>query len=375
MRDREDEPWSEAQSRDLYAKALTEAGQIASRSVSTGFEERRKRTFDEFTEFMEKVGHGVSIDTASDLDVLAFIQGWWLPAHQQRCRTFSADGEKVASAAAMNGIVQHIGKSYSILGRTDQSNPAKQESVRSYCDGYRNRLHDQGVREKRARVFKEQKVSDLVSYLEGRIRQCTGIMKCVLMTDLAAVDYFWETWARGKECGELRADQIDFEEGLALPGWSKTIHNEPSSTIELTGDRKGRFLTSAVALIRELDQQGHPPGDGCIFRPMNRQRSGFKSVPNSANALRKRIQTHLKEAGLFAGETLHSFRRSAVQSASQIEGFDVPRLMSMGRWKSYAVFRRYIEEILYAMILQRLIIEDLALERVDRSRYQISAEL
>jgi integrase len=325
VRDREDEPWAEAQSQDLYTRAWFEAGKIASRSVTAGFEERRRRTFEEFTEFLAKVGHGVSVETASDLDVLAFIQGWWLPAHQQRCRTFCSDGEKVASAAAVNGIVQHIGKSYSMLGRSDQTNPAKQESVRSYCDGYRNHLHDQGVREKRALVFTEQKVSNLVGYLEGRIRLSCGIKKCVLMMDLAAVDYLWESWARGKECGELRADQIDFEEGLALPGWSKTVRNEPSSRIELLGERKGRFIESVVALIREFDQQGHPPGEGCLFRPMNRQRSGFKNEALSANALRKRIQLHLKEAGLYAGETPHSFQRSAVQSASQIEGFDVPR--------------------------------------------------
>jgi hypothetical protein len=57
------------------------------------------------------------------------------------------------------------------------------------------------------------------------------------------------------------------------------------------------------------------------------------------------VQVHHKESGLYAGETLHSFWRSAVQSAAQIEGFDVPKLMSMGRWKSYAAFRVYIGEI------------------------------
>jgi hypothetical protein len=61
--------------------------------------------------------------------------------------------------------------------------------------------------------------------------------------------------------------------------------------------------------------------------------------------MRKRVQAHLKAAGLFNGETLHSFRRSAVQGAAEIEGYDVPKLVAQGRWKSYAAFRLYIEEI------------------------------
>lgn len=61
--------------------------------------------------------------------------------------------------------------------------------------------------------------------------------------------------------------------------------------------------------------------------------------------MRKRIQKHLKDAGLFEGETLHSFRQSAVQNAAEIEGYDVEKLMVRGRWSSYAAFRLYVEEI------------------------------
>jgi hypothetical protein len=48
---------------------------------------------------------------------------------------------------------------------------------------------------------------------------------------------------------------------------------------------------------------------------------------------------------MYAGETLHSFRRSAVQNAVHIEGYNVKRLMELGRWKSYAAFCLYVEEI------------------------------
>jgi integrase len=161
----------------------------------------------------------------------------------------------------------------------------------------------------------------------------------------SCLDYLWKSWARGKECGELRASKVNFRDGVSEPGWSKTVRKEPSATIDLTSGKRGRFLKSAAALIREMEDGGHAIGMGFLFRPLNRRKDGFEDVALSANALRKRIQLHMKEAGLFEGETLHSFRRSAVQGAAEIEGYDVEKLMALGRWKSYAAFRLYIEEI------------------------------
>jgi hypothetical protein len=104
-------------------------------------------------------------------------------------------------------------------------------------------------------------------------------------------------------------------------------------------------LRSAAALVGEMEKGGHASSRGFLFRPLNRQRTGFEESALSAGALRKRIQQHMKDAKVFDGETLYSFRRSAVQNAASIEGYDVARLMELGRWKSYAAFRVYVEEI------------------------------
>jgi hypothetical protein len=213
------EEMTERESSELYRKALGEAAEIAKQSVSQGFEESRRKTFAEFETFLERVRHGLSAERASDLDVIAFMQGDWIPRHRANCRTrVGVDGEKVASASAVKGIIQQLAKSYSMLGRTDEANPAKQESVRSYCEGYRSWLREQGVREKRAKVFKDEKVEDLISYLEGEAERRTGLRECVLRMDIAAVDYLWESWARGKECGELLTSEVDFDGEVAEPG-------------------------------------------------------------------------------------------------------------------------------------------------------------
>jgi integrase len=338
--------WDEAKTDSLYAKALSEGAAIANQSVSTKFEEGRRKTWGEFLEFLGNVGRGLSVESASDLDVITFIQGIWMPGHVDKCRTRTdKDGEKVASASAIRGVIQHIARSYSMLGFSDADNPAKQESVKSYCEGYRVTLRGKGVREKRAKVFKEEKMTALITYLENGISRSEGLTRCMLIMDLAAVDYLWEAWARGKECGELRSDQVDLNKGVSLPGWSKTVQHEPSARINLTDGDRGRFIQSAARLIGEFERQGHSGGHGYLFRPMKRTRDGFEDSPLSANALRKRVQQHLKDAGLYDGERLHSFWRSAVQNAATVEGYDVRRLMELGRWKSYAAFRIYIEEI------------------------------
>jgi integrase len=277
--------------------------------------------------------------------VIAFVQGWWLPAHLQKCRTVNGEGKKVVSASSLRGAIQHLAKTFSMRGRRDEDNPAKKESVKSYCDGYRNRLHAAGVREKRAKVFGEGKVDDLVAYLEKSVQESSGVGRYVQLMDLCAVHYLWESWSRGKECGELRVDQVDFKRKEALPGWSKTVRQEPSARIDLHGSGRGRFIESAARLMKEMERQGHNEGHGFLFRPMNKARIGFIDSPLSAAALRKRIRHHLQDAGLYEGETLHSFRRSAVQNAVKIEGYDVKRLMEFGRWKSYGAFKLYIEKI------------------------------
>jgi hypothetical protein len=93
-------PWSE----EFYETVLGEAGRIANRSVSSRFEESRRKTFDEFKTFLKKVGNGLNIENAGGLDVVAFVHGEWIPTHRKNFRTTAGAGEeKVASASAIRG--------------------------------------------------------------------------------------------------------------------------------------------------------------------------------------------------------------------------------------------------------------------------------
>lgn len=324
----------------FYTAALQGAAEVAGKSVSGSFEDCRKKTWGEFCTFCSLVGKRA--EDAIDLDVVAFVHGFWLPRHQGACRTkVGNDGVKTASASAIKGVINHLNKSFNMLGRQGEQNPAGSDAVRSYREGYRNMLHEAGVREKRAVLFKEAKVNDFIMWLEEKVGGASGFTRCSLLTDLAIVHYLWETWSRGKECGSVEVRQIAFDDHVVRAGWTKTVREEPSSVIPV---ERG-FTEAAARLIHACDQVGDPVGLGYLFRPLNERRNGFKPEPMSSGTMRRRIQQRLKEAGLYEGETLHSFRRSAVQHAASIEGYNVERLMQRGRWASYAAFRLYIEEI------------------------------
>lgn len=95
------------------------------------------------------------------------------------------------------------------------------------------------------------------------------------------------------------------------------------------------FLEAASELVKVLADQGLDIGvSGFLFRAQTRSRTGFEDKPITSSALRKRIQKRLQDAGLFEGETLHSFCHSAVQHAAIELKYDVKKLMDLGGWKT-----------------------------------------
>lgn len=132
-----DEKWDAAKTAEFYETVLGEARLIAQKSVSTEFEERRKKTWAEYEAFVQKVGQGLSVETARGIDVIAFVHGDWIKKHSKNCRTtIGKEEKKVPSASAIEGVISQLAKTYSMMGRADAENPAKEESVLSYKKGY-----------------------------------------------------------------------------------------------------------------------------------------------------------------------------------------------------------------------------------------------
>jgi hypothetical protein len=170
----------------------------------------RKRTFEEYQKYMAQNPFGITVGTAGPEDVATFIHSEWIPNHSGNCRTtLPQTGQPVASASAVRGVVKDLSKSYRLVGYEGSSNPARSELVKSYRDGYRNMLYQQGVKTKRAKVFSEDKLNSLVTYLTAKLGTVEGMEKCVLAMDCAAVLYLWETlasWFKSVEkCARIKS--------------------------------------------------------------------------------------------------------------------------------------------------------------------------
>jgi hypothetical protein len=220
--------WTRAETEVRYGQTLQAVAQIAEMKSTKATNDGRKRTFEEYQKFLAQNPFGVSVETASPEDVAAFIHSDWIPNHSRNCRTVLPQTEQpVASASAVRGVVKDLFKSYRLLQYEGVSNPARSELVKSYRDGYGNMLHHSGVKVNWAKVFNEAKLNSLVAYLTMRLGATEGMERCVLAMHRAAVLYLWETLARGKECGKVRHDQIDADEGTVLVGPRRSAKSRP----------------------------------------------------------------------------------------------------------------------------------------------------
>jgi hypothetical protein len=80
------ERWSKTKTVAFYKQTLSKAGRIAQRSVSSGFEDARRKTWAEFAGFLQKVGMGLTVETARGIDIIAFIHGEWISSHRNDSR-------------------------------------------------------------------------------------------------------------------------------------------------------------------------------------------------------------------------------------------------------------------------------------------------
>jgi hypothetical protein len=109
-----------AETEAFYERALKSFGEIAEKSVDKANNNSRKRTF------LARNAYGVTVETTSAVDVGAFIVGEWISNHSAGCRTkLPATGQSVPSVSAINSVVKHLLKSYTLMGYEGRTNLAK----------------------------------------------------------------------------------------------------------------------------------------------------------------------------------------------------------------------------------------------------------
>ncbi|KXZ42531.1 hypothetical protein GPECTOR_138g662 [Gonium pectorale] len=125
---------------------------------------------------------------------------------------------------------------------------------------------------------------------------------------------------------------------------TKTVRGKraPAFYLEPNPERPALCFVTGFAYYLWLAGAAGQPITDYVFRPLAPTRQHFREAPYSSNALNARVKLHLHSAGLYEGETNHSFRRGALQAGAD-RGMSVAELMRMGQITSASTLKRYID--------------------------------
>ena len=154
----------------------------------------------------------------------------------------------------------------------------------------------------------------------------------------------------GARCGDLTF--VKTQEILRFPEndgflfnhvWGKTLRNGASNVfgIRRHSNRKlcpVRAIELYVAMCSKLNID---LSRGYLFRPTTPQ-GHISSNQLSVSAMRSRLQQYLVEAGIYEGESLHSFRAGSAITLA-LSGSQLSDIMSHVGWKSEATANHYLK--------------------------------
>jgi hypothetical protein len=127
------------------------------------------------------------------------------------------------------------------------------------------------------------------------------------------------------------------------PNGTKTVKGRRAAaqTFTLTEDRQFCFVHRLINFLSHSQGAGYPI-TGYLFRPCTADKKSFKEQACSSSSLCHSLQKYLRQAGLFAGETMHSLRRGGMQSDVH-KGASFADVQAKAQLKSPGVVKRYLD--------------------------------
>ncbi|GLC46554.1 hypothetical protein PLESTB_001621600 [Pleodorina starrii] len=304
---------------------------------------------------------------------LVYMVTWWLPHHRGR------DGGEVGPSAvkgclsALSGFFARAGRTGPYNAHTGQGNPCDCVWVEDFRAAYQRTRVLAGVSEVSAVPMTYAKYRALVAYLWGAVAQAPcSLERIVLLRDLLCVLLLWQTAFRGHDIGKLGlGDFVDPAQpdrpytGFPLPPpWLWGSEAAPTLGFRQRGTKTYKLARAPLVLLEPnsaepalciprtlahyvwcCSQPDAPAGSAVVdllFRPLAADKRSFKDTALTSASLAARVRLHLEAAGLHDQETVHSFRRGALQAA-EAAGGEVPTLLGLGQLRSLATLSRYLD--------------------------------
>ncbi|GBG69989.1 hypothetical protein CBR_g4817 [Chara braunii] len=272
----------------------------------------------------------------NDLDVLSFVSSQWLVEVESRCRTSDAAALPLVSPSTVDAALNCLSACFRLLGRDGEGDPCQSSRVRSFRKAYREYSLQRGVVEESAVALTWMKLERVMRFIRDKVKVLKGHHEAQAHRDGGAFLYLWESWQRCGEGLRLQYKEIDLEKKIVRPGYTKTDRHGGRFMIRLrdAGGEEETFLGWLPEMVSSYEQVGQDIKQGFLFRPM------WGSGAMSGGAFNKRIEKWYVEAGVFAGESGHSFRIGGVQAGIE-EGWSLCEMMRQGTWSSVGTFMRY----------------------------------
>ena len=230
--------------------------------------------------------------------------------------------------------------------------------------GYQLHMWKAGAEETSAVPLTLGKLRLLVDHCRGLLHAQNALERCLTRRDIAAFLLLWESGLRGGDCCPLQGANVRLPDGrLAFPfeeapppGSKYLTAFQGTKTEKAAQCDPGQHEVpidganqpySFIWSLWELQQQCASEEvlqpltvTSYLFRPLEGRL--LANRPLTADGAYQRFVGALKAAGLYAGESLHSFRRGRLQSL-QAEGLARPELMLHGHIRAESTTRRYLD--------------------------------
>jgi hypothetical protein len=323
---------------------------------------------------------GKTLDNCCPGDLLVYMEDHWLPRHPG---TMLPNGERVASPSGVNGVLSNLSTAFGLLSRhgeyndaTGKGNPVLSSEVGLYRQGYKNQVWREGYQEGSAVPMTESKYRALISFMDGLCDSKSSVVEQLCIErDVCLYMYAWESSLRGKDAGKITLQDffdsrgvlldlyslVDVVEGFSLciiPNGTKTVKGRRAEAqcFDMTEDTQFCFLSRLLSYVHHCKGAGFPITT-YVFRPLDGTRKGFKEQAYMSSGLWHSIVKYLTLAGLFEGETAHSFRRGGLQAAFYTGSAAFTAVQERAQLKSPGIVKRYLNTARHIPRLRKQVLQ------------------
>ena len=356
----------------LDAAHLREAAELAA-GATTGDEASRKRQLvEEWNLWAGRYPATVrpSLQWCSPQNVLVFLTAWRKGRHGRWSGAADcpvAPGTLRSTASRLSAIFASLGRHGPWEPHRPQGNPGQHPHVRAMLAGYERRLfEEEGYSAAGAVPLQEWKYDLLQGHLSERLMGTADpYQRCLLLRDQALFAYLWASGGRGKEGVDLLTSDFCYKDLACTPAWgdiiarklrdgatvvvecsmgTKTRKTRHPGVVELAcgGDAGGVTLLSVLPDYAEAMAARGAPLRDWLFRPGTAsENGGFEDAPMTRSAAASRLKDHLEAAGVYLGETAHSFRRGSAQH-DKAAGVSKDEIRSKRQWRCEETAELYL---------------------------------